>query len=136
MGVALIETILSLTWNRFYFTIGVPILRIDLQAFSPGAPVPTSAALEVRVAESRFPPMVFRQLASDSYGFRERAWGGFLRFSYTPVMHGLLQFDKLGARVRFTGLLNWFVVVFTAVFVLPFTLRWPVPLAALAIFPL
>lgn len=37
-GAAVLEIVLSLTWNRTYFTVGVPIFRRDLVMGQPGRP--------------------------------------------------------------------------------------------------
>ncbi len=117
LAVALIEMFLSGTFNRFYFTVGLTLFRHEVRTFSAAAPIPTAEELERRLNESVLPSLVFRLLGPAQYAFRERAWSGFFRVGYTPVMHGLLAFDRTNSRVRVLGLANWFVLAFTTFFV-------------------
>jgi len=112
VAVAVVEIVLSLRWNKAYFSTGIPIFRQELSAQSPKPELPSSQRMEDRLSKSAFPPLQFRQLDSDDMGFREKAAGAWLRLSYTPVMHGLLRFDRSGARLEVIGFLNWFVLVF------------------------
>lgn len=111
-GVAVLEIVLSLTWNRTYFTVGVPIFRRDLVMGQPGPAMPTPERLEKAMSKSVFPAFAFRALENNLLGFRERARSRSLRFHYTPVMHGNLLFEASHARLRVTGLTNWFTVAF------------------------
>ena len=43
--------------------------------------------------------------------------GGFFRLSYTPVMHGLLVFDRSTCRVVVLGLANWSTLAFAVAWV-------------------
>lgn len=132
-AVAVVEIILSLRWNRFYFSSGIPIFRQELSAQSPKPELPSSQRMEERLSKSAFPPLQFRRLDSDSLGFREKAAGAWFRFSYTPVMHGLLRFNRPSARVEVVGFLNWFVLVFVlAVVMASFSFHEPVFLVFLA----
>lgn len=120
VAVAIVEIVLSLRWNKFYFSSGVPVFRQELAAHSPKPELPSSQRMEDRLSKSAFPPLQFRQLDSDRLGFREEAAGTWLRFSHTPVMHGLLRFNRPGARVEVIGFLNWFVLVFVFAVVIAF----------------
>ena len=111
LGLALIEVFLWGTFNRFYFTIGIVILRHEVRA-SSAAVIPAAGELESRLGGSVLPSLVFRPLYSGQYAFRERVWSGFFRLGYTPVMHGLLVFDRTTSRVRVLGLANWFMLGF------------------------
>ena len=130
IAVAIIESILSLSWAKLYFTTGIPVFSRELNAFSPGAPVPTAEELSARLARSKYPPLIFHDLGGNRFAFREKAWTGFSRFTYTPVMRGLLAFDPLQAKVRVTGRANWFTLLFSLAFLLPF-LSWHTPVLAL-----
>jgi hypothetical protein len=120
--VGLVETVLSLRWNQTYFSVGIPVFRRVLPALDPRPEMPSPERLEAALSKSAFPPLAFRALEADRLAFREKAGGG-LRFGYTPVMHGNLTFERMGARVEVVGLLNWFVLAFvgfTLFFVLDF----------------
>jgi len=112
VGVA--ETLLSLVWNRLYFSIGIPIFRRKVDVSSPGPRVPATDRLEAALTKSAFPPLAFHSWAPDHYGFREKGWRGGLRLGYTPIMRGRLTFQPTAARVEVVGLLNWFTLFFVA----------------------
>ena len=133
IAVAAVEIFLSLRWNKFYFSTGVRVFRKELSAHSPRPELPSSQKLEERLRGSAFPPLQFRQFDGDRLGFREKAAGVWLRISYTPVMHGLLRFDRPAARVEVLGFLNWFVFAFTILMgMASFSYHEPIFLAFLA----
>ena len=104
------ETVLSLRWNPTYFSVGIPIFRRVLPTLDPKPEMPSPGRLEAALSKSVFPALAFRALDADRLAFREK--GGGFRFGYTPVMHGRLTFERMGARVEVVGLLNWFVLAF------------------------
>lgn len=112
VAVAVLEIALSLRWSKVYFSSGIRVFHRELPLQNPGVVLPTAIRLEDRLFKSPFPPLLFRQLDTDSLGFREKAGFVGFRFGYTPVMHGLLRFDRPSARVAVTGFLNWFIVAF------------------------
>jgi hypothetical protein len=114
LGVAVLETILSMTWNRLYFSVGIPIFREDRVLNQPSQAPPTSGRLEKLVAKSAFPPFAFRPIGENLFAFRERGWSGSWRLHYTPVVHGNLLLDPTSARLRVAGLANWFAIAFLA----------------------
>jgi hypothetical protein len=103
IAVSVIEGLLWLTWTRLYFTTGIPVFSRELNALSPGARVPTAKEISERLAHSKYAPLVFHDLGGNRIALREKAFT-----SYTPVMRGLLVFDPRQAKVRVTGLANWF----------------------------
>ena len=118
VAVVVAELLLSGRFNRFYFTVGLPIFRREASC-SPGVnSPPTTAQLEAATTGGALPGMVFRGLGNSEYAFREAAFGGLLKLTYTPLMHGLLTFDREHRRVRVVGLVNWFPVAFLWAFVL------------------
>src|SRR5438445_9865476 len=108
--VGITETVLSLRWNRTYFSVGIPIFRRVLSALDPRPETPSPERLEAALSKSVFPALAFRTLDGDRLAFREK--GGGLRLGYTPVMHGKLTFQRMAARVEVVGSLNWFVLAF------------------------
>lgn len=115
-AVALVETVLSLTWNRPYFLLGVPIFRREVLSTGGVGPLPTPDQLKQGLSRSVFPVIGFRVLDDSRYAFREVRGGG-LRFGYTPVMRGVLLFDRANHKVVVLGMLNWFTLVFTVAFI-------------------
>jgi hypothetical protein len=109
--------VLSLRWNRAYFVKGVPIFRTQLSAHLLEPALPSPDRMAERLEKSAFPPLVFHQLDETKLAFRERAAGAWLRIGYSPVMHGLLVFDRFAQRIEVTGLVNWWVPAFAIVFI-------------------
>ena len=113
LTVVVAEMIFSSTWNRLYFSWGVPVFRQELLVPSPRPEPPSPQRLEGRLRESaRQPfrsPIEFHQLDGGRLAFRERRIG-----QYSEVMRGLLRFDRQHGLVEVTGFLNWFVPVLVA----------------------
>jgi hypothetical protein len=112
--VAVVEIILSSTWNAFYFRYGLPIFRRSYDTISGHYNVPSVEELEAAL-KSRFShSVVFKQLDSHEYAFREKAFE-FTWFHATPVMHGLLSWHPESGKVTIVGRVNWFIVAFTVI---------------------
>ena len=108
LAVVLVEWILSGLFNKFYFTFGIPLFRRELTCTSGETSPPPPEELEEALPSTAYYPLAFHELDESRYGFRERFWGGgFFKFHYTPLMHGLLTFDRDTKRVRVTGFANW-----------------------------
>lgn len=114
-AVVILETILSGTWNRWYFTVGVPLYRARVPR-PPQASMPTAAELENGLKKGWSTPLVFHQIADGSVGFRERFFGGGFFFHYTPVMHGVIRMNVTEGTAEISGLMNWFVAAFVIFF--------------------
>jgi hypothetical protein len=111
---ALLEAFLAHTWNKAYFTVGIPILIWHAKA-KPNRPTPPEAdELNWHLRSSWTYSLVFKEVAKHQLGFREKFFQ--LRvLNYTPLMHGLLQFDASRRRVTVKGLVNWAELVFLAI---------------------
>ncbi len=113
---ALIEIILAMSWNRFYFSFGIPVFYHEIPVSRPRAEPPEAMLLEGLLENSARVPLEFRQMEQDRLVFREvirfgsSAWRW--RWHWGPVMHGVLHFDLPGRRVRVIGLVNWSVLAF------------------------
>jgi hypothetical protein len=100
--VAVVEIILSSTWNVVYFKYGLPVFRRSYDTIPGHYKVPSVADLEA-VLKSRFShSVVFKQLDSHEYAFREKAFE-FTWFHATPVMHGLLRWHPESGKVTVVG---------------------------------
>jgi hypothetical protein len=118
LAVVLAEWILSGLFNKFYFTFGIPLFRRELPCTSGETDPPSPEELEDALPSTAYYPLAFHEFDESRYGFRERFWGGgFFKFHYTPLMHGLLTFDHDAKRVRVTGFANWFSIAFVFFFV-------------------
>lgn len=108
----LVEIALAATWNRFYFTKELSILKYRVAATPYRREPPTTGDLEPQFQSSDAAPLVFGRLSANRYGFREKLVSfSFLR--YTPVVHGLLVFDYAHREVVVQGFANWAVTLFS-----------------------
>jgi hypothetical protein len=121
-AIVVAELLLSWSFNKFYFTFGIPLFRREITC-AAGETTPLSAEqLELRMPSTVYYPLSFRQLDEARFGFRERFWSGsFFKLHYTPLMHGLLAFDHNTKQVRVTGFANLSVIAFVAFFVVTFS---------------
>jgi len=109
----LADFILTRRWNRAYFTYGIPI-------FVRRIPKPAGIAdlsleeLETSSRTAGGAPLLFHRLDPNVIAFRDQVFGGTVH--YVPIMHGVIRYDATEGVVRVTGLLNWFVIAFIAVF--------------------
>ena len=113
-GVAIIEMILSGTWNVFYFRSGFPIYRRERRGIPIPSPITDAEKIESLIPESKCPKLLFRKADKNFFIFRERAFQLF-GFNYTPIMHGNLIIDPLRGQIEVIGRLNWFVLIFSIV---------------------
>ena len=96
------------SWNRFYFTIGLPIfiLRIPVSKKYKGSP-------HQYLLEEEFqynwiaPPLTFKVNNFQSFFFREKFFQFPLRAMYLPIMHGMLIFDHEKKQIVVKGIANW-----------------------------
>lgn len=112
IAVVVAELFLSSTWNRSYFRNGIPIFRRSYDAIPGRLQIPSVAELEAALKSRYSHSIVFRQLDSREYAFREKAFE-FTLFHATPVMHGLLRWDSDSGKVSVVGYANWFMLGFT-----------------------
>jgi hypothetical protein len=113
--VFILEVVLSTTWNRHYFTHGIPLLAWSMP--SPAAPParPIDEAMNDPARSSGFAQaLVFKRLDLLTYAFRERFQVRPL--AYSPVMRGLLVLRPANARVEVRGYLNWTAIAFALAF--------------------
>lgn len=117
--VGIAETALKASWNRLYFTLGLPIFirRVPVSVFRI-SPVDT-ASLEAEFASSfTSRALLFKELETNLYAFREKMMEfRFLKTENTEVMHGVLIFDLNQQQVIVKGYLNWVIVVLVLGFI-------------------
>ena len=111
-----IDLLSGLTWWPDYFRVGIPLF-VRRQPYSQALPaLPASKALGDRFSGTAALPLLFRRLSSTEIAIREAFWGGFLRFNYTPLVHGLLEVDETSREMKIIGRANAFPLVFLAAF--------------------
>jgi hypothetical protein len=101
------EVVLSIKWNRFYCTRGLPIFlrRAESAAKVESFPIET---LEKASATAAGAPFQFRRLDANTIAFRERSLGGLMH--YAPLMHGLIRKRPEEASIAVVGLVNWWAI--------------------------
>ncbi len=101
------EVVLSMKWNLFYCTRGIPIFVRRIE--SAGKPETLSLeTLEKASATAAGAPFQFRRLDPNTIAFRERSLGGLMH--YAPLMHGLIRKRPEEASVAVLGLVNWWAI--------------------------
>jgi len=115
VGILILEAVLAGTWNRFYFTFGLPLFikRIPVNLFS--FPPLDYARLQAEFSANWVnKSLVFKELDVDKIAFREKLlemrWGR----SSSEVMHGLLVLDQNSQHVAVIGYANWWLLGLTA----------------------
>jgi len=105
----LADLFFRVTWNKMYFTVGLPIfiLRIPVKTRYKG--VPFQYLFEEEFG-NKFPwrSFVFKQIEVSKIGFREQFLE--VRYSYASLMHGLLVFENDKKQVLVKGFANWFTL--------------------------
>jgi hypothetical protein len=123
----LADTVLSATWSRTYFTVGLPIFIMRVPVDFPHTNIPQRSLFEAQFQSNLVASLTFKEISSNEYGFRE-AHFQFRLFGYSPLMHGLLIFDYENSQVVVKGFINWFTLCFSliwlsiAMFMIPFVL--------------
>ena len=107
-----VETLLSWKFNRFYFTVGVPLFKTERDRGATANPIPSAGQLQALMPRA-FNKVAFSQIGPAQIAFREPLWK-FAHFGYIPTMHGLASFDLLTGQVRVVGLANWFPLLLMA----------------------
>ena len=123
LGAIAVDLFSGLTWWPGYFRMGIPLF-VRKQSYSQAFPVlPGSKALGERFCGAWVVPLLFHRLSPTEIAVRERFWGGFFKFTYTPLVHGLLEVDEIEREIKIVGRANAFPLVFLGVFAVPFTIE-------------
>ena len=115
LALAVVETTLSLSWNRFYFRCGIPVFRTQTTSAVPAPRLPDADRVLGMLKGTRYVDLQIRELDPVTYAIREGTWGGFSKTSYTAIMRGVLRLRPNGT-VEIVGNLNWFTLVFVPIF--------------------
>lgn len=117
IGSLIIEAFLSGTWNRVYFTLGLPIFVMRVPTELRHSNIPPLSQLEEHLCSTVLSSLVFREFEQNTYGFREKFFEFGLRLRYPSVMHGMLFFDFNNNQVVVKGYANWFMLFFSLIWV-------------------
>jgi len=122
-GAVAVDLFAGLTWWAGYFRFGVPLFVRRQTYFHETPMLPGSKALAERYSGTFVIPLLFHRLSPNEVAVRESFWGGFFRFTYTPLAHGLLTIDETSREMKIVAHANISPLVFLAVFAVPLTIR-------------
>ena len=111
------EVVLCARWEPWYFRSGLVIYSRRISAFGREPQFPAPAKLEASFRSFLLPNLVFRVLSPGEIAFREKLLSIRL-FSYSPLMHGHIEFRPLERAILVQGRLNWFSLLFFVLFAL------------------
>jgi len=106
-----VENLLSITWNKTYFTRGIPVFARRIPVALPGSSVPSAVQLEAQFRSTYDRSLLFQEIDRHTFGFREDLEERWL-FTRAMMMHGVLVFDHQQQAVVVKGFLNWSNVCF------------------------
>lgn len=120
-GLAIIDWVMLGNWVRGYYQFGVPVYKKD---FTYTRDQSNNNLLNFLDNHNKnlSPPFAFHIFDTDTVAFREQykmrfsSWGGKQR-SYTPMMHGIIRFDRISRKVTVTGIANWLSLLFIPAFI-------------------
>jgi hypothetical protein len=110
LALILIESVLSLTWNRFYFSHGIVLFCKETQFQVRHGALPLSAdAIEVEFDQAfNGQKILFREISPGLIAFREKWFNfRFKSFRYSPLMHGVIITDISSGKYIVKGIANW-----------------------------
>ena len=110
----IVEAILSRTWNKVYFTSGIPIFAMRVPVELRHSIIPSSSQLEAHFHSTWTSSLAFKEVDLHTYAFREKFFEVRL-VGYSPIMHGVLIFNHNNNEVIVKGFANWFVLAFSLI---------------------
>jgi len=121
----IVEIIVNRIWNKAYFTKGLQILVLRIPVMLRHINIPSQSQLEARFRESWVTSsLLFKELATNTYGFREKSFEVRL-VGYIPIMHGMLFFDFDNNQVVVKGFINWASFYFSLIWISAGILKFP-----------
>jgi hypothetical protein len=114
MIILTVEMILSATWNKTYFSFGLTLFEVNIPVNFHHVNIPPKSVFETQLRSVWLGSIAFREISHNTYGFREKLFQ-FRLMRYSPVMHGLLIFDDVNSQVIVKGFANWFLLVFSLI---------------------
>ena len=110
----LVDLFLSSTWNKMYFTSGLPIFGKRVSCDLQDGAILLSSRFATQFHSDWTSSLVFREIEPNVYGFRDKFFE-FRFFRYLSSMHGVLIFDDVNSQVVVKGFVNWFSLCFSVV---------------------
>ncbi len=122
--IGVVEIILSASWHKIYFTVGVPLFVFRIPVHAHHTNIPRCLLLKNNFRSTGFirnTSLLFKELDTNSIGFRESLlqWGR----NYS-IMHGLLIFDSKNSQVIVKGFLDWAVLYFSLLWIIGGPVVW------------
>ena len=125
------DEILRATWNKKYFTVGLPIYIIRVPVDLTHTNLPSDFLLETKFHSGWIESIVFKELGPNVYGFRNKYFN-FNLFTTSSLMHGLLVFDHDHCQVVIKGIARWsFIYISLVAFIVIVGALISYPLAAI-----
>jgi hypothetical protein len=109
-----VDWLMLLSWNRWYFTTGVPIFRREVAARGP---IPSPEELEAAFEHGFVIPLAFNRFEHDCTGFRDRLFDMSFRFRSNSfgLAHGVITYDENQQTLTVRAYANWSILAFDAV---------------------
>jgi hypothetical protein len=102
--VGLVEHSLYGGWNRVYYTHGLPFVIRRIPVAASHQDIPPVSLFQAQFRSALIGPLIFQQIAPNTYGFRRR----FSNSALFPdiLLHGMLLFDRENGRVILKGFID------------------------------
>lgn len=115
----LLEFVLRLTWNTWYFTNGIHLSTKTIKVNYHYSNIPSSLVLEKEFKLGWWlftNPLLFMGIETDKYAFRTN---NTIKAGSPRISHGVVIFDRENSQVTVKSFFDWSVFWF-----------WPIPLIA------
>jgi hypothetical protein len=133
LAALLVELFLLVSWNRSYFSRGLPIYAKRIAVpFVPGTER-LAGALERSTARRGWNSLKFKALSESECAFRESLVPPIFHVPYVPLMRGYILRDGKHGEVVVRGLCNWYAISGLAFVFLPVIAIDIVALAPIAV---
>ena len=110
---AVADEVLNSTWNKKYFTTGLPIFVKRIPVIIRHTDIPERSLFQMQFRSGWIASLTFKEINSNTYGFREKLFS--FNFHYPPFMHGVLIFDTDNGQVVVKGFMNYFLPLLSLV---------------------
>lgn len=120
-GIAIIDWIMLGNWVRFYYLLGIPLYKRSFTYTRDLSNMALIDKLDNHII-SLNQPFGLKEFDRDTVAFREAykfqmSFGEKKQRGYSPMMHGVIRFDRITRKVTITGIGNWFTFFFIPGFI-------------------
>jgi hypothetical protein len=114
-----LDVLLASSWNRAYFTLGLPIFVRRLPVTSMRYHLPEPGLLEAEFQKNSMGrSLAFKAIDANQYFFRDRVFElRRLGVKSNSIMHGTLRYDPASQQVVVVGLANLTLPAFLLLFI-------------------